>query len=212
MQTITIASQKGGSGKSTLALHLGTLAQADGTPVLIASDPQGSRSFWHERRADPTPLLVRVTAPRIVEVTDVARREGITWCLIDTAPHDSASMANAMRVADLILIPARPSALDLHAIEPTLRMAVTLKKRSLVILSQTQPRHAFGEPSSVREARDVIKAMGGRVAEAVISSRMVAAQSVIAGLSVGELEPNGPSAKEFQALWNEIKQELMTNG
>lgn len=208
MNTITIAAQKGGAGKTTLALHLGALAQADGATLLIDTDPQGSLSFWSSRREASTPLVVPINAGRLGEVTSTAKSEGIKFALIDTAPHDSASMAAAMRTADLVLIPARPSALDLHAIESTLTMAGTLKKRSLVVLSQTPPKRGFGEPLAVKEAREVVEAMGGKVAKAYISSRVIAAQSVVAGLSVGELEPNGASAQEFATLWQEVKREL----
>jgi chromosome partitioning protein len=208
MKTITIAAQKGGAGKTTLALHLGTLAQADQPTLLIDTDPQGSLSFWASRREANTPLVVPIGAARLSEVTSTAKTEGIKYILIDTAPHDSASMAAAMRTADLVLVPARPSALDLHAIESTLTMAKTLKKRALVVLSQTPAKRAFLEPQAVKEAREVVEAMGGKVAQSFISSRVIAAQSVVAGLSVGELEPNGASAQEFSALWHEVKGEL----
>ncbi len=205
MQTITIAAQKGGAGKSTLCLHLATLAAADGPTLLLDTDPQGSLAFWHERRESEAPLLIRISANRLESVTATARDEGIKWCLVDTAPHDSASMAAAIRAADLVLIPARPSALDLHAIEATLRMVKELKRPALVVLSQTPPRRGFGEPLAVREAREVVEAMGGTVAASYIASRAVAAQSVVAGLSVGEIEPGGASASEFAAVWLEAR-------
>lgn len=208
MHTITIAAQKGGAGKSTLCLHLATLAAAEGPTLLLDTDPQGSLAFWHERREAETPLLIRINASRVAEVVKTAKGEGIRWCLIDTAPHDSASMATAMRAADLVLIPARPSALDLHAIEATLRMVKELKRRALVVLSQTPARRGFGDPIAVREARQVVEDMGGTVAQNYIASRAIAAQSVVAGMSVGELEPNGPSAAEFEAIWAEAKSAL----
>lgn len=205
MKTITIASQKGGSGKTTLALHLGTLAQSDGPTMLVDSDPQGSLVFWYERRDAERPLVIPITPARLGEVLQTAQGEGIAYALVDTPPHDSAGMAAAMRPADLVIIPARPSALDLHAIESTVRMAERLDKPALVVLCQVPPRRGFGEPVAVREAREVVLGMGGKVAASTIGARAVAAQSVIAGLSVGELEPGGASAAEFAALWVEIK-------
>lgn len=208
MQTIVIASQKGGAGKSTLALHLATLAQAEGPTLLIDTDPQGSLAFWHERREAKTPLLVKIGTGRLPEVLEAARNEGVRWVLIDTPPHDSAGIAAAMRLADLVLIPARPSALDLHAVESTLRMIEAVQQPALVILSQAPSRRGFGEPTAVREARQVIEAMGGKVADNFIAARAVAAQSVVAGLSVGEMEPQGAAAKEFSAIWAEAKAAL----
>lgn len=208
MRTITIASQKGGSGKTTLALHLGTLAQRDGATLLVDADPQGSLTFWFERREPERPIVIPLSANRLGDVLETAAGEGIAFVFVDTPPHDSAGMAAAMRSADLVLIPARPSALDLHAVEATIRMAHTLGKPALVVLSQCPPRRMFGEPSAVREARDVVKALGGELTEATIAARTVAATAVIAGLSVSEIEPHGASAQEFEALWAEIRGNL----
>lgn len=211
MRTITIAAQKGGAGKTTLALHLATIAQSDRPTLLIDTDPQGSLAFWYGRRQATTPLLITKGASHLPGIQKMAETEGIGWIIVDTAPHDSASMAAAIRAADLVLIPARPSALDLHAIEATLRMVKELKKPSLVVLSQCPPRRGFGDPLAVREAREVVGAMGGNVAEAFVTSRAIAAQSVVAGLSVGELEPGGQSAMEFERIWQEAKG-VMRNG
>ena len=205
MKTITVASQKGGAGKTTLTLHLGTLAQQDGPTLLVDADPQGSLAFWFERREAERPLVIPIGPERLGGVLETAKGEGIKFCLVDTAPHDTAGMAAAMRPSDLVLIPARPSALDLHAIASTIRMAEALKKTALVVLTQTPPRRGFGEPTAIREAREVVQGLGATVAQAVIGARAVAAQSVIAGLSVGELAPGGASAAEFADLWKEIR-------
>jgi len=208
MKTITIAAAKGGVGKTTLTLHLGTLAQAEGPSLLIDTDEQKSLSFWSSRREATVPLVVPIGHTQLAEVIETARTEGIKFVLIDTAPHDAAGMAAAMRQADLVVVPTRPNALDLHAIETTLAMARTLRKQTLVVLSQTPVRRGFGDPQAVREARDLLAGMGATVAESFISSRVIAAQSVIASLSVGEIEPAGASAQEFTALWREINKGL----
>lgn len=210
MKTITVASQKGGAGKSTLCLHLSVLAQQSGPTLIVDLDPQGSLAFWHSRREATAPILVEATATKLPAVLEAAKGEGIAWTLIDTAPHDSASMAAAIRAADLVLIPARPSALDLHAIEATLRMVTSLGRPHSVIISQAPPRRGFAEPAAVTEARQVIEGMGGHVAPVVITARVVAAQSIIAGLSVNEIEADGPAAREFAALWRSIESGELT--
>lgn len=201
MQTIAIASQKGGAGKSTLCLHLSVLAQEAGPTLIIDLDPQGSVSFWHSRREAIAPLLVKSTASGLATVLGAARGEGIAYTFIDTAPHDSASMAAAMRAADLVLIPARPSALDLHAIGATLAMVRELRKPYAVILTQTPARRGFGDPAAVGEARQVIEGQGGLVSPVYIGQRVISAQSIIAGLAVNEIEPDGHAAAEYGALW-----------
>lgn len=204
MFTIAIASQKGGAGKTTLCLHLSVLAAQAGPTLVVDLDPQGSVSFWHERREADTPILIQGTANQLPVYLQAAEQENVGYCLIDTAPHDSASMAEAMRSADLVLIPARPSALDLHAVSATLKMAKTIGKPSYVILSQCPPKRGFSEPTAISEAREVIKDLGGDTAPVAISSRVIASQSIIAGQAVSEIEPQGAAAHEFSALWRWI--------
>lgn len=204
MKTIVIASQKGGAGKSTLCLHLSVLAAKSGAALIVDLDPQGSVTFWHDRREAKTPLLIQGEAKELPIYLRAAREGKVSFCLIDTAPHDSASMAAAMREADLVLIPARPSALDLHAVSATLKMASTIKKPSFVVLSQCPPRRGFGEPTAVTDARTVVEDLGGKCAPVAVSSRVIASQSIIAGQSVDEIEPSGAAAQEFAALWNWI--------
>lgn len=204
MKTIAIASQKGGAGKSTLCLHLSVLAAQSGAALIIDLDPQGSVTFWHDRRESQTPLLIQGMAKELPIYLQAAKEEGVKTVLIDTAPHDSASMAAAMRVADLVLIPARPSALDLHAVAATLKMVQTIRKPAFVVLSQCPPKRGFGDPTAVTEARSVIASLGGKCAPVAISSRVIASQSIIAGQAVQEIEPGGAAAQEFAALWQWI--------
>lgn len=205
MLTIAIASQKGGAGKTTLCLHLSVLAAERGPTLAIDLDPQGSLSFWHSRRQAPTPLLITGTADKLPVYIQAAKQEGIRFCLVDLPPHDSAATAAAMRVADIVLIPARPSALDLHAVSSTLDMVRTLKKRAAVVLSQCPAKRGFGDPQAVTDARKVIVDLGGSVCPVSITARVVAAQSVIAGQAVTEMEPDGAAAREFSSLWQWIE-------
>lgn len=210
MKIVIIASQKGGAGKSTLALHLAVLAAQDAPALAIDLDPQGSFAFWQDRREAETPLLIKGQAKQMPVYIEAAKSEGIETVIVDTAPHDSGAMADAMRHADIVLIPCRPSALDLHAVAPTLTMARTLKKPAHVVLSQTPPKRHGIEAQATQEARSLLEGQGASVAPTSIVSRAIAAQSVIAGLAVDEIEPNGLAAQEFRSLWAFIKQELNT--
>lgn len=208
MKTISIASQKGGSGKTTLCLHLLALAAATGPTLAIDLDPQRSLSFWHDRRGTGEPLLIPGEAAHLSTYLGAARQEGIAYCLIDLPPHDNAATAAAMRVSDLVLIPARPSALDLHAVAATVEMARTLGKPAYVVISQAPPRRGFGKPGAVLDAESVIEGMGGQVCPVAISQRVIASQSVIVGKTVSEIEPAGAAAAEFLDLWKWIERTL----
>ena len=123
MKTIAILSQKGGSGKTTLALHLAVAAWQDGKTAVIADlDEQASATMWHRARKEPLPHVQPTHSAALDQFTAEAERQGVDFLFIDTAPQSDKPAINAAEVADLILIPCRPSVMDLRAIQNTLRL------------------------------------------------------------------------------------------
>lgn len=203
---VVVASQKGGSGKTTCALNLGTLATMDGATILLDCDPQGSLEFWSDRRDCEIPVVR--TANLAALKGDIAAAQAPEYVFVDTPPHAFAGISTAIEAADLVVVPVRPTALDLHAAEATLSLAAALAKRTMVVLTQCQPPRLFNEAPSVREARSILAKLGCRVASQAIVQRLSIEQSVAVGRSVGEFEPNGAADLEFRNLWRELKIEL----
>src|SRR3979490_2880696 len=121
MHTIVLATQKGGSGKSTLAIGLALAAvQAGHTVRLMETDSQDTLSNWQARRVDTEPVVEPVYgAGEIEQRLQALDRSGVTLTIIDTASGVSAATTAAIRYADLCLIPARPSIVDIEATAPT---------------------------------------------------------------------------------------------
>ena len=197
MRTIAIISQKGGVGKSTVAVHLavaGTLAGY--RTALVDLDPQATARKWGDKREAPEPEVIGDHAERLPQLVEAARANGADLLVIDTAPNaDRASLA-AARAADLILIPCRPAAFDLEAIEATRDLATIAKKPAWVVLSSAPTRSAI-----VEEARRGLEADGSRVAPQVIHQRVAYSYAVIDGRSASEYEPDGKAAEEVAALF-----------
>lgn len=206
MQVITIAARKGGSGKTTLATHLSVLAAGEGRPVLLLdTDPQRSLAWWWRLRKAETPQLVECDGRDLAKVIEVARKEGVHACIVDTPPHAENSILAAMRVADLVLIPTRPGPFDLAACASTIEMAAATAKTALTVINHAPPRIGSAEPSIVAEAREALKAMGATVATSVISQRVALSHAIISGATVTEYEPEGRASAEIAALWSEIQ-------
>ena len=116
MRTIALVSQKGGSGKTTLSVGLAIAHElAGGDAVVIDLDPQGSAAVWGDLRGDDPPPVVTAHPPRLARVLDAAREAGASLAVIDTAPREAGGAVEAARWADLMLVPCRPSAVDLAA-------------------------------------------------------------------------------------------------
>ena len=128
MQTIVINSQKGGSGKTSLCAHLSVEADraGDGPVYLIDTDPQGTLSTWHESRAAETPHRVEIALSELAPTLDSLAQRSAALCFIDTAPNRGDDNAELFQLADLVLVPVRPSPSDLWAVSAT----VALLKRA----------------------------------------------------------------------------------
>ena len=119
VRTIAIVSRKGGAGKTTLATHLAVAAEVAGLrAALFDLDPQASAALWADHRGEPFPAVVPAQAPRLAGLLAQARDGGADLVLIDTPPEADGIASAAAAVADLTLIPCRPSALDLDAVAP----------------------------------------------------------------------------------------------
>lgn len=209
MQTITIAARKGGVGKTTLATHLSVIAAGGTHPVLLLdTDPQKSLAWWWQLRQAETPALVECEARELVTILPAAKREGVAFAIVDTPPHAENSIAEAMRVADLVIVPTRPGPFDLAAVATTLDLAQRVGKKPVAVINHAPPRTGAGEPAIVAEARETLIRMGATVADAVISQRVAMSHAVIGGQTVNEYEPDGRAAAEIAALWAELQKRM----
>ncbi len=116
MHVIAFASQKGGSGKTTLAGHIAVEAERRGAgPVaLIDTDPQGSLSQWWNAREAERPFFVRASDKGLEADLDKLRDGGVRLVIVDTPPAITATIGHVIAQAELVVIPTRPSPLDLR--------------------------------------------------------------------------------------------------
>ena len=141
MRTIAIISQKGGAGKTTLAIHLATAAAAESVALIVDTDPQATASRWGEWRNGVDPEIIDCGAPTLLAgKLSKAAELGAELAVIDTPPHADAIARQAARLADLILIPCRPKAFDLAAIEATAELVKASHKPAFVVLMAGPPR------------------------------------------------------------------------
>ena len=204
LKTIAFVNSKGGTGKSTLAAAVGVAAEASGEKVfMIDLDPQGSLSAWGERRKADTPAVDRIAPDRLPAAIAGLAAGGYTLAIIDTPGLDTPATAAAMRAADLSLIPARASTLDLEAARPTLAALARLNRAYAFVLNSCPA----GRSGRIADASRALSLLG--VLAPVIVQRMEHVDAVGLGLGVTELD--GKAADETNALWIWIKQRISIN-
>lgn len=197
MKTVVLLSQKGGTGKSTIATHLAVCAERDGKKVaLFDLDPQASSYKWSQRRKEEQPTVVSATAAALANLLAQAKQQGADLILVDTAGHADASSLHALYHADLVLIPCRPSAADLDAIEDTIELASRAKpSKSAVVLNAAPTRGQLSQQARVAIEERI------KVAPVVLGQRSAYASAWIDGRSVEEYEVNGKAAEEIRKLY-----------
>jgi chromosome partitioning protein len=210
MHTIVLATQKGGSGKSTLAIGLALAAiQAGHTVRLIETDSQGTLSNWQSRRVYAEPIVEPVySAGEIEQRLQSLDRRGVTLTIIDTSGGIGAATTEAIRYADLCLIPARPSVADIEATAPTLSTIHAWQKPFAFVLNQTPIRSQRVNSAATALGDQAALDIADVLAQPFIVMRNDHQDALSAGLAVTEYAPAGKSADEIRSLWQWVEAKL----
>lgn len=205
MHIIAVASQKGGSGKTTLAGHLAVAADRAGAGpvVLIDVDPQGSLSEWWNARESNTPLFARAAVSRLAAGLEKIRALGVSLLIIDTPPAIEATIVEVVRIADLVIIPARPSPHDLRAAGATVEVVERIGKPLVFVINGATPRARITAEAAIALSQH------GTLAPTIIHHRTGFAASMIDGRTVMEVPGEPRSAAEITELWEFVAGRLV---
>jgi chromosome partitioning protein len=200
MKIVIIAGQKGGAGKTTIAVHLATEALRRGMRVgIVDADPQLSATAWANARLNTSLPVVEATGPKLNNALDLARNDGFDLIVIDSPPHANAATQKPYRLADLIILPVRPSVLDLAALPASLDMVESANTKAALVISAAPIRAA-----EIIDTRRELEKTGFPVLNTVIHDRTPYRRAIASGQAVSEFEPKGKAAFEIRNLWNEI--------
>lgn len=197
-RVIAIASQKGGSGKTTLAVHIATkAAQAGFESAVIDTDPQATAAAWSDWRGDFLPVVVTSPPARLGRTIASAQKNGVDFVVIDTPPHADAAAREAIKAADIVLIPTKPRAFDLAALEPVAELVSFAKKPAFVVLNAVPA----GATVLSEEAKSAAKEIGLAMCPVELGDRAAFHRSSAKGETASESEPDGKAAAEIDAMW-----------
>ena len=204
MKTVVITSQKGGSGKTTVTAHLAVAVErADhGPAVMIDTDPQQTLATWWKVREAEVPKLAPVILHELPDKLEALEQMGFSYCLIDTPPALTEQNRKVLKLADLVLIPTRPSPNDLWSLGATLDLVKQAGTPFIFILTQAK--------GNARITVQTIAALSehGQVFQSVMHDRVDYAASMTDGRTVLEISPRGAAAAETTALWGHTRAHL----
>jgi len=200
MRVLSVLSRKGGAGKTTLTLHLAVMAKQMGLRVLVMdADPQVSAVSWYGKRDEETPHILNVGAIKLSKAVQESREYGIDLVLIDTPPHTRQVARAAALISDLVLIPTRPSILDIESIGGTVGLVKAVGRPAVIVLNAC-PAHSLVN----MEAREALIMYDVPVVPMTIGNRMAFQHALNSGHAVSEFDPASKAAAELTALWQWI--------
>jgi chromosome partitioning protein len=173
--------------------------------VLIDIDPQGSLADWWNEREAEFPAFAQTTVARLAADLAVLRQQGFKLAVIDTPPAITMAIQSVISVAELIVVPTRPSPHDLRAVGATVDLCERAGKPLLFVVNGATPKAKITSEAAVALSQH------GTVAPITLHHRTDFAASMIDGRTVMEVDPDGRSAAEVVALWHYISDRLEKN-
>ena len=189
MPVIAIVNQKGGTGKTTLSTNL-AWAFAETAPVLLMdADPQGSAQDWFDSQKQRLlNLTVKAAEPGrlIQDVRSLA--PDYRWIIIDGPPGITKTSADAVRAAEVVLIPAKASPFDVWAASDIVEAVKARQKttkgvpKAAFIITMTRPRTRLSRQIDAALGEYDLPALQARTTERVsYPQAAIEGSSVLAG-------------------------------
>ena len=204
MHVVAVASQKGGSGKTTLAGHLAVQAEMTGAgPVAVVdTDPQASLADWWNERTESTPVFMRTTVANLDADLKRLQDHGINLVIIDTPPAITNTITEVVQVADLVVVPTRPSPHDLRAVGLSVDLIEGLNKPLVFVVNGATLR------AKVTSEVAIALSQHGTVSPSIIHQRVGFATSMTDGRTVMEIQGQKRASEEIAELWTYLEERL----
>ncbi|MBG6083225.1 AAA family ATPase [Rubrivivax gelatinosus] len=196
-KVIVVSNTKGGAGKSTTAINLAVqIVQAgDGPVCMMDLDPQGSTAKWWNVRPTEDIAYANVDLNNLASQVHELGAKGVKYLIIDTPPLMVDNVQLAIDVADLVIVPTRPSPMDLMSLGPTVEMCRAADKKPLFVINGAAHRARITADTAIALSEH------GRVCPVVVYARTDYATGIGAGLSMQEIAPRSKGSDEVAELW-----------
>lgn len=206
---VLIGSQKGGCGKSTIAVNVCAWFAVNGIKVvLVDADRQGTSSNWSSDRSEDLGLT---HVPCIQQYGNISStlldlKADYKHVIADVSARDSQELRTGMVVADMLVVPFRPSQPDLDTLSNLSEVIIRAKDlnselriHALLTMTSTNPR--------VRETKEAQNYLDDYrnidLLQSTIKDRKVYRDAMSEGMGVVEMS-NQKAKAEIDQLMEEL--------
>lgn len=215
MAIVAITGRKGGIGKSTITANLAAELTALGHRVIVLdTDPQQSLIAWAG--------LGEGVLSTCVEAVDTAKPEKFSEhvlraarnadrVLIDTPPGFADPALLASLLADVVLLPAGPSPLDIMAAREALELTreARAQRKNRKPLIRFVPSKVLAQTNLGRDLKASLEGLGEE-ALPTICQRIAVAEAALSGLTISEYAAGSAAHIEFTALAKALEEVIST--
>jgi len=220
-KVLAVGNLKGGTGKTTLAVNLACAFAARRRVTLVDADRQGAAAAWTANGRAPIAARALPMAGRGV-VDQRAAAAWRAWCgellalqrasdyvVLDLPPQFEDSVAAALALADMLVVPVTPGGAELAAT----RRARAVLQRARAARTE-RPLDCVLVPNRVDRRTAVGRALAstltdlGETVGPTLRQRATHMDAYAAGTWVGDLAPQSEAHKEIEALAKFLVQRL----
>lgn len=205
---ITIAQQKGGAGKTTVTANIAiALFKKNKNIGVIDTDKQSSLSTWFRLREEmhgANPKLECANCDGYGLEAQIKNFADKDFIIIDSPPHIENGARNAIRFADLVIMPVQPSPTDLWATRATIEIANQENVTAKILLNRVSGSSNLGK--SIRGVFE--KSAPEYLLKSQLGNRVSYAATMLDGKAIAELPGKTPATQEVDNLIKEIQQVL----
>ncbi len=209
---VSVTSLKGGVGKSTLSTNLAVCFAHMGYKVAIVdTDTNMSSVHWSGLRGDekPSVAVFGITDSDALRKNVKKLQDDYELVIIDGKPTISKLVSTIIMLGDVVLIPLKPSGLDIWATEQFLEkyeQAKTLKDvKAFFVLNEYDPTLNLS-----KETKEALKDLEIPTLETTLKSRVSYKEAIVVGEGVYEYQDK-KAKKEIRDLTEEVLKLLQEN-
>lgn len=198
-KAIALLQQKGGSGKTTTAVNMAGGLKELGYTVVIADMDKDKPDAWSWA------IKNQASADLAQQVDEKQAREQLTtlkeqydFVIIDTPPNFQTAALKAALLADLVVIPAAPSGMDLSGLLEAKDLALTAGRPYRLLANRVSKN------TSMSRSLLSVLAEDGSAFEAAIPQSVRFVEAEAEGLYIGDYAPESDPHIETRKLAKEI--------
>jgi chromosome partitioning protein len=208
---ILVGNEKGGVGKSTIAINLAVAFTLQNKDVLLVdTDIQSTASNFVAKRNEQASLpkinCVQKRGDVLQTLKDLKNRYEIV--IVDAGGQDSIELRSAITAADIVIVPLKPSQIDLWAVDRMNKLIehakcfnTTLKTFCVLSMTLTNPR-----VTEINDAKEMLQDYKEfTLLNTCINDRKIYRDSIIEGKGVMEIVKQNKAANEIESLLKEVK-------